>query len=349
MKKSLWSKVKISSKKSISKKKWVPPKQYENMLKGKIFEFVIKELFIKAWFTQEISSDQITKDWNFRFHWRWATYDADYYGTLKIGLPFTNPIIVIVEAKFLATKVDIKIAREFLWAYTDFSQFTRIDTKTSPQKRYLSMLAPRYQYCPILISKKWFQIPAKWLLYAHWIKFMGYDDNGVFQKITLLIDNLLESINFKNFSEDKNLYASIKELVSLQNISSNIKKSWFVDNYNLLSEYLSDLDSMIWVLWYQNTINIILYPKHAKSWYKNFSINYYWDGIFYIIRWERKKIWEFRIILSKQEFDFLEKKWLLDQYFWSLSLVFSDWIKLIKFDESQTNKLINEVRNSFDK
>ena len=54
---------------------------------------------------------------------------------------------------------------------------------------------------------------------------MGYDDNGVFQKITLLIDNLLESINFRKFSEDKNLYASIKELASLQDISSNIKKS----------------------------------------------------------------------------------------------------------------------------
>lgn len=295
----------------IQKNNWM---KNRNILKGRIFEFVIKHLFDKAWFTQEnIPSDQLTVSGKKRIHWRWATYDPDYYWALLIGIPFSNPIMVVVEAKFLAKKVDIKIAREFLWASIDFMQFTRINTKQSGKSRYNDMIMPRFSMLPVIISRKWFDANAKGLLYAHGIKFIWYDDSGIFKNIADMLDEFLSTVNYAKFT--KKTFWSIVDMESLGQMSSEIKKTWYSDKLQSLTSYITKINSSIAILGYQHTVNVIIYPeyKSKKNRYDTtFKIRYGWDGLFFLVRWTskttRSKIWEFYFPITKTEFDRLQKK-----------------------------------------
>lgn len=239
-----------------------------NQLKGRIYELVVEELVSKAGFETDINKIDSTQFVNSkgkrikRLAGRGGTYDPDIVGRFKFPIPFSNPLLLIGECKYLRSSINVNRAREFLGISTDLSQFPRTDIKNIRLRKHEQIfLNNRYLYVPVVFSIKGFQKNAQAFLHTHGISFISYENSPIFDEIERLIENLLSSIyKSKKIKID---FASLKNLKDLNKLSEEAKKKGFIKKYQSLIKYFSKLESFVGLL--DNVFIINLITKRVKN------------------------------------------------------------------------------------
>jgi len=332
-----------------AKKRGATLKKYnttKSIFKGRLFEFILSEILKKSGFTGEFESNQITKDKK-KLHGRGATYAPDFYGVFNIGIPFVNPLLLIVEAKYFNKKVGLKTVREFLGAYIDFSQYVKIDTKANWHKKYEKLYEIRYNYCPIFFSMKGYEKTAQAFMFAHGINYISYKNSNTIEKALQLSNELLAQINFATFSDtDFQKFISIE---SIGNIRAKLKKPNFTKAFNRLNKYFKLLNSFIAVIDHRFPINILHKGRISQTWYKKVSLQHAGDGKFYLKKIKNKTIGEFTLAkyFLKEYVTYANKKQNLENIFKHINVVIENKgkfeIKNLIITEASRKLLINTM------
>jgi len=312
-------------------------------IKGKIFELVLRELLSKAGFSTDVDSRQITRNQK-RLHGRGSTYDPDFFGQFRMGIPFVHPIMIVAEAKYFNSKVHLGKVREFLGAYIDFSQYARVNTMVSGDERYSVLYSTRFTYCPIFFSVKGFDKSAQGLMYAHGINYISYENSDIVNRIFKLIEGLLKTINFSKFkSKDFKVF---DELRTINQLGTELKKNNFDNALNKLQKYLSNVNSLIGVIDLKYPVNILHNRKIAASKLKKIRIKRLTNEHFFIENTAGRKYGEFS--LSGNFFNgyvsYAKKNNLSDKIFTQIDIVFPHKenleIKQLLIDPDSRNKLL---------
>lgn len=209
------------------------PSAYENIIKGRIFEFVISKLLEKAGFNLKIDSDQLVKSKKKRLRGRGSTYDPDFLGEFPIVIPFSYPLLLVGEAKYYKKRLSTEDIRHFLGAFMDVSQFARIDTKSKAFKYSQIFFNKRHSYIPVIFSKSGFQKNAQALMWTHGIYFVSYENSTIFKEICAKIDALLNKIIYKQIKKE-----DLKKLISLESFK-DLNYLAKKENYDLSFEKLT--------------------------------------------------------------------------------------------------------------
>ena len=208
------------------------PSPYENILKGRLFEYIISKLLEKAGFNLTVESDQLVKSKKKRLRGRGSTYDPDFLGEFPIIIPFSYPLLLVGEAKYYRKSLGTEDIRHFLGAFMDVSQFARIDTKSRAFKYSQIFFNKRHSYIPVIFSKSGFQKNAQALMWTHGIYFVSYENSTIFREICSKIDLLLKKIKYKELRREE--LKKINSLESFRDIDNSAKK----ENYDLSFEKL---------------------------------------------------------------------------------------------------------------
>jgi len=208
---------------------------YENIIKGRLFEFVISRLLEKAGFNLNVESDQLVKSKKKRLRGRGSTYDPDFLGEFPISIPFSYPVLLVGEAKYYKKILRTDDVRHFLGAFLDISQFARIDTKSKAFKYSQIFFNKRYNYIPVIFSRSGFQRNAQALMWTHGIYFVSYENSPIFKEICTKIDALLNKINYKKVQKE-----DLQKLISLESFKE-LKDSARKENYAVAINKLIDL------------------------------------------------------------------------------------------------------------
>ncbi|MCD6591049.1 MAG: hypothetical protein J7K72_03710 [Candidatus Aenigmarchaeota archaeon] len=232
----------------MARRKRKPPSllQKENIIKGRVFELVLKKLIEKAGFNLNVSTDQLVSYKKRRIRGRGSTYDLDFIGEFPIIIPFSYPSLLIGEAKYWKKALDLKEAREFLGAFTDISQYPRIDTSSRLPKYSQIFLNKRYSYVPVIFSKSGFHRNAQALLWTHGIYFISYENSTIFQEIIPRIERFLKKINYEMLDRDE-----MKKLTSLEafkQLKNTAKKNDFDSALDSLLQVLEPIKSYLGIL-----------------------------------------------------------------------------------------------------
>ena len=222
---------------------------YENTIKGRIFEFVLRDLIKKAGFNLDVDIDQLVKSKKKRLRGRGSTYDPDFIGEFPIIIPFSYPFLLVGEAKYHKKIIEVKTAREFLGSFIDISQFSRIDTKSKMFKYSQIFHNKRYNYIPVIFSKSGFRRNAQALMWTHGIYFISYENSPIFDEINKKIDAVLKKIDYSSL--DKDDIKKLDTLESFKSIKDNARKEGYgisIDNLinllNPIKSYLGILDRL---------------------------------------------------------------------------------------------------------
>lgn len=223
--------------------------QYKNIIKGRIFEFVLADLIKKAGFILNPDIPQLTKfGKRKKVHGRGGTYNADFIAEFPITIPFSYPFLLLGEAKYYKKPLGIKEVRSFLGAFIDVSQYSRINTKSRSLFKYSQIfLDKRYTYIPVIFSSGGFVKNAQALMWTHGIYFISYENLPIINKIRKNIDLLIKNINFNKLTKDE--IKKIDSLEGLSTLDNSIKKEKFdeylkklKDNINPIKSYFGILD-----------------------------------------------------------------------------------------------------------
>jgi len=233
----------------------------ESYVKGLLFEVVLKELVRKSGFSQEHLSQANAKDT--KLHGRSAVHQIDILGVFRLGIPFINPLLLVGEAKNFKRKVTIKEAREFLGMFVDITQYPRIQTKSRSSIRSEQTLQPRYTYCPVYFSLKGYQESAQHFMYSHGINFFSYENSEIMDHLDKNIHGVLTQIRFQKLNSRD--FKTFKDLASMQNIPSDVKKEGFDRNLSRLITYLSSVSSYVGVLDKRFPIHILTRKKNTPK------------------------------------------------------------------------------------
>jgi len=307
----------------IKKKRKSALKTYQtnrSIFKGRLFEFILAEILKKSGFTGELNSDQVTKNKK-KLHGRGATYAPDFYGVFNVGIPFVNPLLLIVEAKYFNKPVRLSTVREFLGAYIDFSQYVKIDTKASWQKKYQKLYETRYTYCPIFFSMKGYEKPAQAFMYAHGINYISYQNSNTIEKALELSRAILSEINFTSFTQN-----DFKKFTSIESIGSlrmKLRKEKFDKCFSRLSRYFRLLNSFIAVIDYRFPINILHKGRISKSWYKRVRLEHAGNGKFYLKNAKSRQVGEFTLpkYFLKEYVNYSKRKGALEEIFNQINII----------------------------
>lgn len=316
------------------------------IIKGRFFEMTLKELLVKAGFSDDFESKQITKNRR-RLHGRGATYDADYYGVFRLGIPFINPLMIVVEAKNYNKKVDIATAREFLGAYIDFSQWARVDTKAGGDKRYSVLYSPRFTYCPVFFSIKGFQKPAEGFMFAHGINYVSYENSEIVAEIFKHIEDVLDKINFAQFKNED--FKNFHSIEALSNIRSNLRAEGYSNSLDSLNNYLKKISSLIGVLDGRYPVSILYKNKVSVSRNRPVKIIQRNEGKYFLENTGNRKFGEFSLSKNflKEYIQYAKKNEILDKIFHSVDIVFADKdaieIRKFKISSNSRNDLIQQL------
>ena len=210
--------------------------QYKNIIKGRIFEYVLEDLIKKAGFNLDLDIPQLTKfGKKKKVHGRGGTYNADFVGEFPITIPFAYPFLLLGEAKYYNKPLGIKEVRTFLGAFIDISQYARINTKSKYLFKYSQIfLDKRYNYIPVIFSSGGFVRNAQALMWTHGIYFVSYENSQIIEDIRYRIKFLINSIEFKEIKQDE-----IKKITSIDTIT-NIKSSAKKEKFDLALQKLKD-------------------------------------------------------------------------------------------------------------
>ncbi|MFA5856690.1 MAG: hypothetical protein WC867_04995 [Candidatus Pacearchaeota archaeon] len=218
----------------------------ENILKGRIFEFVISKLLEKAGFILNVDSDQLTKNKKKRLKGRGSTYDPDFLGEFPITIPFSYPLLLVGEAKYHNKTLKVDDIRHFLGAFLDVSQFARIDTKSKAFKYSQIFFNKRHNYIPVIFSRSGFQRNAQALMWTHGIYFVSYENSAILEDICKKIDILLTKIDFKSLTKED--LKKITSLEKLKEIRYSLKKENYDSVYDKLIKTFSPTKSYFGIL-----------------------------------------------------------------------------------------------------
>jgi len=293
----------------------------KSIFKGSLFELILAELLKKAGFTGDFESDQLSRNKK-KLHGRGGTYAPDFYGVFHIGIPFINPLLLIVEAKYFTKKVGIKTAREFLGAYIDFSQYIKIDTKSSKlEKKYSKLYETRYTYCPVFFSMRGYQKPAQAFMYAHGINYISYENSTTIKRILDSTEIILKEINFAGFNIDD--FKSFTSLTSLNALRGDLKKPGFSDAISKFNRLFELLNSFVAVIDQKFPISILHKGRIGKNWFKDVNIVHEGDGRFTFKNAKGKIQGEFTLptYFLKEYLNYSKKKGSLDDAFKMIHII----------------------------
>ena len=223
-------------------------KNYKNTIKGRLFEFVLRRLIERSGFKTNLDrSDlpQLTKNLK-KLHGRGGTYAADLIGIFRMPIPFAYPFLLIGEAKNYKSRIGIGEARAFLGAFTDISQYPRIDTRSKVLKFSQIFKSSRFTYIPVMFASNGFNRNAQAFLYAHGVYFVSYENSSIINGIRSKIEEVTNKINYKNLNgrEIKNL-DSIEKFVKL---NSNFKITGYDSAIMELTNSINPIISYIGVI-----------------------------------------------------------------------------------------------------
>lgn len=330
----------------VKRKKPSTLKKYQgnrSVIKGKLFELVLKQLLAKAGFSENIVSDQLTKNQK-RLHGRGATYDPDLMGQLVVGIPFVNPIMIIGEAKNYNHQVKLANAREFLGAYIDFSQYERVNTKLGGNARYSSLFNTRFTYCPIYFSAKGFQKSAEGFMFVHGINYISYQNSEVIAKFFVLIDALLDQLLFSKFIQQD--FQQFDTLNTIENVRTEVRKYGFNKSLKNFNIYINRVNSIIGILDRKYPIHILYEKGVFASLFKKIKIERVKDDAYSLENIAGRKFGEFTLSTTfiKDYLTFASKKNILDSVFKQIDIVIyykGSWeIRQLLIDESSRQSLI---------
>ncbi|MCL4339158.1 hypothetical protein M1271_05710 [Patescibacteria group bacterium] len=338
-------------KKHIKKQKGEALAKYsgsKSYIKGKLFEKILQLLLIKAGFSTDVTGMQVTLNQK-KLHGRGATYDPDFFKQFSLGIPFINPLMLVLEAKNYNKPIGLKIVREFLGAFIDVSQYVRINTKKFGQLRYDVLFDTRYNYCPVIFSLKGFQKRAKGLMFAHGINFISYENSEIMANILVLLDELVGKINFSRFQkEDFQLFEDLQQIKNLRSIAKRSGFNIALDNFTV---YLNKVNSLIGVLDFKYPVHILYEKSIAASYVRNVRIVHKKDNLFILENIVKRKFGEFSYgkVFLKEYIQYAQKRGLIDKILTEIDVVqvTKDTMTLrkLKIDETSKQELINELTN----
>lgn len=326
-------------------------KQYtgnKSYIKGKIFEKTLHVLLVKAGFSTDVSGLQVTMNQK-RLHGRGATYDPDFFKQFSLGIPFINPLMLVLEAKNYNNRVGLSIVREFLGAFIDISQYARIDTKKGGQKRYDMLFDTRYNYCPVLFSLKGFQRKSEGFMFAHGINFISYENSEIMAKILTLLDGLLEQLDFSKFQDAD--FRLFDDLEQVKNIDNEAKRANFDTAYNNFLEYLNKVNSLIGVLDFKYPVHILYENTVSASYLKEVRIVRKKDNLFMLENVVKRKFGEFSFSRTflKDYLLYAQRHELLDKVIRQIDVVQvnkdSFTLRKLRIAEDSRRELINQLIN----
>lgn len=318
----------------------------KSVVKGKLFELVLKQLLTKAGFSTNIVSDQLTRNQK-RLHGRGATYDPDVMGQFEMGIPFVNPIMIVGEAKNYNHQVKLSNAREFLGAYIDFSQYERVNTKAGGNARYSSLYNTRFTYCPIYFSAKGFQKSAEGFMFVHGINYISYQNSDVIAKFFVLIDSILDQLNFSKFTSDD--FRQFNDLNTLENVRDEIKKRGFNRSLSDFISYLNKVNSIVAVLDRKYPIHILYEKGVFASLFKQVQLEPVRDGVYILQNVAGRKFGEFSLSTTfiKEYINYATKKDILDSIFKQIDIIISykgAWeIRQLLIENTSRERLFNAI------
>lgn len=324
-------------------------KQYQgnkSYVKGLLFEKTLEKLLIKSGFSTEVSGLQITKNQK-RLHGRGATYDPDFFKQFSLGIPFVNPLMLILEAKYYNTRVDIRTVREFLGAYIDISQYAHIDTTKGGQKRYNMLFDIRYSYCPVLFSLKGFQKKSEGFMFAHGINFISYENSEIMAKILKFLEGVLEKMDFSKFKDED--FSQFGTLEIVKNIRPELKKAGFDGSYEEFLAYLNTVNSLIGVLDYKYPIHILYERGISASYSRDVCIVQKKENLFILENTVKRKFGEFSFSRNflKKYAQYAQKKGTLDKILMQIDIVQvskdSIILRKLKINSKSKQDLINQL------
>lgn len=222
--------------------------QYKNIIRGRLFEFILADLIKRAGFTLNPDIPQLTKfGKKKKLHGRGGTYAADFIAEFPITLPFSYPFLLLGEAKYYKKPLGIKEIRAFLGAFIDVSQYARINTKSRSLFKYSQIfLDKRYNYIPVIFSSGGFVKNAQALMWTHGIYFLSYENSPIIENIRKKIEFLINNINFKEINQIE--INKITSIDSLQQIKQSAKKENFDKALKQLKELINPINSYFGIL-----------------------------------------------------------------------------------------------------
>ncbi len=132
--------------------------------------------------------------------WRWWLHQIDTLWEFKRNLFFTNPIRLIIEAKFKWAKQWIDVVRNTIWILKDINENYSLTT---------SLLENRYQYVSAIFSASWFTQDAFDMALAHNITLIDLNE-VIYGNILNDIDSLVNNLTWNNTNIDKESAKSIR-------------------------------------------------------------------------------------------------------------------------------------------
>ena len=293
---------------------------FKSYIKGLLFEKVLENLLTKAGYSTNVSGLQVTRNQK-RLHGRGATYDPDFFRQFSLGIPFINPLVLLLEAKYYNNRVGLKTVREFLGAYIDISQFTHINTKKGGNKRYSILFDTRYNYCPVLFSLKGFQRKSEGFMFAHGINFISYENSDIMTKIFKRLEELLAQINFSKLKkEDGALFEKLDQIV---NIPKKAKRQKFNRAYEEFTKYINKVNSLIGVLDFKYPIHILYERNVSASYTRKLNIIQKKDNLFILENTAKRKFGEFSFSKTflRDYIHYAKKRNFLDNIFTQIDVV----------------------------
>ncbi len=319
--------------------------QSRNLIKGKLFESVLRTLLLKSGFSPDISTDQLTRNLK-RLHGRGSTYDPDVLGQFVLGIPFVNPILVVGEAKHYAQKVTLGEVRAFLGSYIDFSQYQKVDTKSYGDARYSILYQTRFTYCPIFFSVSEFQRSAEALMFVHGINYISYENSNIIATLAKYMDLVLDEINFIKVQKED--YKKFENTETVKDITNAAKKDGFAGKLDILTSYLNRVDSIIAVLDLKHPIHILYEKKVTADKLKKDRIVKTKKNLYFLENTSGRKYGEFSLTpeFIENYVKFANKKGLTDKIFKQVDVITKikdSWsMKQLLIDDDSRKALIDE-------
>ena len=276
-------------------------------LKGYLFESILKELIKKAGFDANFESDQLTKDRG-SFHGRGAVHQVDLSGKFCMNIPFIYPILIIGEAKSGKSPVTLSQVRDFFGAFTDLSQYHKIQTKKSPAERYYQLSRPRYTLCPVFFSLRGFRKSAEQFMFAQGISFVIYENNPFINQMYDTVEQIIRNIDFSRLKKEDE--KKFRDIELFKKISQACRKDKFDEHLTKLEKQLERTRSFVGVLDGRYTINIISKSNRLSTYSGKIKLKRLSDNIIQLRDKKNNPLGVFS--LSKQFINYVLKK---DKYY----------------------------------
>lgn len=307
------------------------------ILKGYLFEAILKELLKKAGFDSDFEWDQLSIDRK-KLHGRGAIHQIDLFGKFCITVPFIYPIMIIGEAKSGKATVALNQVRDFLGVFTDLNQYENIKTKGGPYERYAQLKKPRYTLCPVFFSLNGFKKSSEQFMFAHGISFVTYRSHPFIHQIYKTIEHLIKNIDFKSLKkQDKENFRDFNEF---KKINPDYRKEKFDEYLTKLENQLDRTRSFVGVLDGKHTINVIAKSNKLQSYSGRIKLQRLNDNLIKIINTKNQILGMFS--LSQHFIKYiLKKEKYYENSFNHIDLIISKE-KLIKISHLNIDKSSKE-------